>query len=1131
MSTAAEAEAEAAKTVNGGSSYDGRGAGGKFRRQPFRKSQATPYNRPPIAVRNPSNRNGWLSKIVDPASKIITASAHRLFSSVFRKRLLPPPQQTSPPPAAARQPASVAEVDRPIDSNLGVEIQEKVGDQTGAESNAKDHVYLDNNNNNQGISDLEKLLKQKTFTKVEIDRLTALLNSRTIEAPTEDDKKASDARASKMVCADGNLKEPICAPVPDNRIQMKRYVGASSPSIINTKILEEDTATPAELAKVYMGYRPSKVSPSMVGSRGQPFGNDLPMTNSMMFPSHSPSMRTATKSFTRLVTSEKAYMTPRSKGRSAIYCMARTPYSRVQKSSDIRTDNNYSFQSSQLALDPNKLSSSRQMGLKRRSSALDNEIGSVGPVRRIRQKPGLLSTQTLTGTASGSFPVKESGAVLNHFSQDVGNRTPGANFMSVPSQSSEVAQKILQQLDKLAPSPKEKSSEWKLKQPPGKSPFTLTPDMLTGQALRSLEKIDSSKFLESPLWNNKLSDSVQRATTNVDYTILNSKNELEENGSKKLTSMSNINSEIVTHSSDRPLAKNKRAFQIIAHEDCLDLDDNDRTNSTVFARVQDEETRVNSSPSLDNKPQMTNVVAANENALSNEQETHVSSHLDNKSDRDQAASNGLTIPEIKNEVYYSALSPSVTIQPTATENVSSTLFAKVSSGDQSTTTSHFDLGGKVVAKFTPVANDSQAIQISVPASNSSILSDTPIAKPYDSKGAQETSDREGKPSAATFNGVSTSTLFSSVSYDKNGFSNGSLSVQPAVASSLTTLSGFKNVNGEGAYNPNSSVSPASAISVLDASNTTNGISGTGTSMSPANAVSSEAPTVGTAAASVSPNTFLQYSTSGFSSAPTSGLFGTATFASPSAMSSCPAPYANVFTSSATFGLNSTPSSKEASGVSSTSGSVNTMFGSNWQYNSSLIFGSTTSSSTTSLDVFQFGSSAASSASNSSSSMPGSLIRSTGASAGPTFSFNAASATTSSSPFFSSQPAFGSSNPVFAIASAALPANNGCNSNHQMSMEDTMAEDTVQASAPSTPAFGQPESMPGSFVLSSAPSVNPPGTGPFQFGSQPSPASVVNQSPFQANGSFNTGGSFSLGTGGGDKAGRKIIKVRKGPKRR
>ncbi|MQM14052.1 hypothetical protein Taro_046985 [Colocasia esculenta] len=80
----------------------GGGIGGKFRRRPLRRAPATPYDRPPTAARgirgNPveaaaaaAGRNGWLSKLVDPASRLITRGATRFFSSVFQKRLGPPP--------------------------------------------------------------------------------------------------------------------------------------------------------------------------------------------------------------------------------------------------------------------------------------------------------------------------------------------------------------------------------------------------------------------------------------------------------------------------------------------------------------------------------------------------------------------------------------------------------------------------------------------------------------------------------------------------------------------------------------------------------------------------------------------------------------------------------------------------------------------------------------------------------------------------------------------------------------------------------------------------------------------------------------------------------------------------------
>ncbi|CAL5195157.1 unnamed protein product [Lathyrus oleraceus] len=94
----------------------------------------------------------------------------------------------------------------------------------------------------------------------------------------------------------------------------------------------------------------------------------------------------------------------------------------------------------------------------------------------------------------------------------------------------------------------------------------------------------------------------------------------------------------------------------------------------------------------------------------------------------------------------------------------------------------------------------------------------------------------------------------------------------------------------------------------------------------------------------------------------------------------------------------------------------------------------------------------------------------------------------------------------------------------MSMEGSMAEDTVQATQPATPVFGQQPAQAQSNFVFGAPT--PTEASPFQIGGQQNIA-PHNPSPFQASGSleFNAGGSFSLGTDGIDKSGRKHIKIK------
>lgn len=95
------------------------------------------------------------------------------------------------------------------------------------------------------------------------------------------------------------------------------------------QVLEEDVASPAELAKAYMGTRPSEASPSVLGLRSQTLKIGSNLLKNLPFPPKSPVMSLVSKPIVRVGVPENGFMTPRTRGRSAIYHMARTPYSRV----------------------------------------------------------------------------------------------------------------------------------------------------------------------------------------------------------------------------------------------------------------------------------------------------------------------------------------------------------------------------------------------------------------------------------------------------------------------------------------------------------------------------------------------------------------------------------------------------------------------------------------------------------------------------------------------------------------------------------------------------------------------------------------------------------------------------------
>jgi hypothetical protein len=252
--------------------------------------------------------------------------------------------------------------------------------------------------------------------------------------------------------------------------------------------------------------------------------------------------------------------------------------------------------------------------LKRRSSVLDNDIGSVGPIRRIRQKPNLLSSRGLSFPVSGSpFPIPGTGVSsgsaqypssltrrpplfgeskenLTKMSTENGdNSMPGTSFQHVSSKSSDMASKILQQLEKLV-SPKEKSSELKLASLWDSSPSKLSPSMLRGKALRSLDTVESPKLLENVSENHRLDSSLDTLLPETVDITSQKQNKVEENGPLKLVAscdrsvpvVNGIDSKapnkdtlpsvkftdsVVINSVNHPPQK-KRAFQMSAHEVC-----------------------------------------------------------------------------------------------------------------------------------------------------------------------------------------------------------------------------------------------------------------------------------------------------------------------------------------------------------------------------------------------------------------------------------------------------------------------------------------------------------------------------------------------------------------------------------
>ncbi|KAL3718116.1 hypothetical protein ACJRO7_003277 [Eucalyptus globulus] len=1185
----------------GGGGSGGGGAGGKFRKKPYRRHQATPYDRPPAAFRNAGAvpgvgggaGDGWLRRIVDPAQRLLAAGAHRLFASVFRKRLTQPP---TPPPPPPQPPEAVRdERDKQQETVLGISREQKV---------AISEVQQPASTSEGGcFTELEKILKQKTFTRSEIDRLTALLHARTADIHVADEGRKSEDLPSKSF----NGKEEVSDIIGQDN--------GSESRLTKTHVLDEDVASPAELAKAYMGSRPPKVAPSIPGTRTQTIREDSTIFTQSQQALKSPVVSLVPRSSPRLGALENGYMTPRSRGRSAIYSMARTPYSRVlptpAKSVEPVADGHRGPSSSQ-AWEHGRVSGSNN-ALKRRSSIFENDIGSVGPIRRIRQKPNLLSQRNWSLPVSGGGVTQVSdhpspsqkllslGEKNNFTDQSVDNEdsdNPVRNMASTSSKSTEMASKILQQLDKIVSPPKERASDLKLASD-AREAISQKPD--------KVEQNGPSNFSFSNI----------AAVNGLGDTVLSKKKDVV--GPVKSVDSNSMN--FLVHLASRP----NGGFKMSAHEDFFDLDDDGHSSEMLTctsvegrekqdtsavdckqaaaeavkvdkslsisevnasARVLKEKSDVGtnyllSSGGTSASLSFSSVPVASTDVQSDVQATQTTSKFDKTgSERQSNAVSSVVgfvdkmassteqnaVPTtfggfgLNNGSAMEANKVSPFSFPSSSSFGGSTPKFGISSDTKSESSSSFfsvatvpavtakvpefnktddkkDLKDGVVSA-TPeptslgsgaTSSASTAFTFGLPPK--SMTSNQPVSSPISaelnatvtqkpSSGLSFTSTRNGTSidvqtsTSAPTAGLSMSTAapsFPASSIFKIGSSVSTLVSPAATTPSVSPGEAKTKVDTDsGNVTSNLFSAPSSANATTGsgifglrppASTSTLETKKEGTSLFDAANGSSQlsASASGTAVPALTQSASLQSGSSAASfSFGLSGNTGSPMFGSSSAPKLFSGP---------SFGMSSA-SSSEANSVSTGSSTTSNAFAS-WQSSTLPVFGTSAASQSTS---FSFGAPATSSSqifgssgstSSSSSTVFGATSMTTASIGPPIFGTSSnLSASTGSSIFGSTNASsassmFGSTSAPPTFGSTAPSGNND-----QMNAEDSMAEDTVVATTPSVPAFGQKPISPqpsAGYMFNLPPSA----AKPFQFGSQQNLSTPPN--PFMASGRLDLGG--------------------------
>ncbi|VAI28864.1 hypothetical protein VPH35_088916 [Triticum aestivum] len=437
--------------------YDGGSAtGGKIRRRPpSRVAAASPYARP-AAPTHPASRggegSGWLARL-------ISGGASRLLSSVFRK---PPPQLAAP---TLSEPELVDAPCSPLPPPLENDILEE--ENGGGTAN---NLSTDNPENSpidgddilsscfNGSMDLEELLKQKTFTRSEFEYLTGLLRSRTVGSNT----MQSEVNNIKQTLSPEKEKGSRDLPVD---FSIKSYS------------IADQVASPAELAKAYMGSRCSEGAPlrlrlhepSSLSVKSIESGT-IQIAKSPKDPLRGISRLSASTPFDRLGSN---YRTP---NKSAIHKMSSSPYFKGPVSSrDICGTVSSSYQTA------NSVHTFGRQFLKRKNIALNNETVCVGPIRKMHQRYNRVSSLSETWPGYREYPASDASKLdegFEHSTQtqkrlrlaevDDGTlRICGNSFVQAPAQSTEMAAKILKQLDTLVPSPPEKESTPETKQKHG----------------------------------------------------------------------------------------------------------------------------------------------------------------------------------------------------------------------------------------------------------------------------------------------------------------------------------------------------------------------------------------------------------------------------------------------------------------------------------------------------------------------------------------------------------------------------------------------------------------------------------------------------------------------------------------
>ncbi|KAF6151202.1 hypothetical protein GIB67_037410 [Kingdonia uniflora] len=458
-------EATTSSGFNNGGRIERGGAGGKFRKPYTRKPPLTPYSRPP----NPnhqSDSNSWFST----ATRLISGGATKLLPYFFSpsKPLIHAHVENQ----EVNQDASDEEQQHISDIQIGQSVDARQVPEEAKMPTLGPFMGKLSADNDSYLSQIEQMMKEKTFSKDDLNRLTEVLRSRiadqadVVGQAKETINVITGTETPSGLLGEGNLK--AFSAEKGKAVHLSRVSGGAVP-FVQTSIQDQICASPIEIAKAYMGGR---TSDSGLGFRNQVSWDEktpLPVNEFTLKPSNPPSSPICWPG--SMVHDQRPYLTPQTQKdrRIGLHNLPRTPYSRAIGSRSTSKLQGGVDRSLDILSSHSKRSQPPTYG--------DSQVmttGSVGPVRRVRRSfgrtspsYGASSSYNASKGPSSIFqqdldPGASSSRSMTFTPSDIKAPSSSVAVSGVHPQSSHTARKILEHLDRTLPTTQRKSAEIKL---------------------------------------------------------------------------------------------------------------------------------------------------------------------------------------------------------------------------------------------------------------------------------------------------------------------------------------------------------------------------------------------------------------------------------------------------------------------------------------------------------------------------------------------------------------------------------------------------------------------------------------------------------------------------------------------